>query len=186
MTDRSNLEGRRGVRTIAWKQPLTFAGNAWTSGPFNARPHRHVWHVACLTCHEVWVHDTQAAAEQQRDQHRAEHDAQPAVTPRELVKPRWTDEELEILHTHSIADTARLTGRTRAAVACKRMSVRYAGNPRGPNSRKTHCLRGHELTEENVYIRPSTGSRSCRTCRRQHKKNARAAKATRPTTGETT
>lgn len=31
----------------------------------------------------------------------------------------------------------------------------------------THCRRGHPLTEDNVYVTPSTGARICRTCRRR-------------------
>lgn len=34
---------------------------------------------------------------------------------------------------------------------------------------RTHCRRGHELTEENIYRRPN-GRRSCRTCRRSSKR----------------
>lgn len=30
---------------------------------------------------------------------------------------------------------------------------------------KQHCSRGHELNQENTYIRPSDGSRICRICR---------------------
>lgn len=33
-----------------------------------------------------------------------------------------------------------------------------------PNSLKTHCLRGHPLAGDNVYVIPSTGSRQCRAC----------------------
>ena len=29
----------------------------------------------------------------------------------------------------------------------------------------TRCHRGHELTEDNTYITPSTGKRSCKTCK---------------------
>jgi hypothetical protein len=35
---------------------------------------------------------------------------------------------------------------------------------------QTHCKRGHAFTEDNTYIIPSTGSRSCRTCGRMHGK----------------
>lgn len=34
------------------------------------------------------------------------------------------------------------------------------------NARKTHCMRGHPLWGENLYVIPSTGGRVCRTCRR--------------------
>lgn len=32
------------------------------------------------------------------------------------------------------------------------------------NARKTRCKREHQLTSENVYVIPSTGSRQCRQC----------------------
>lgn len=32
-------------------------------------------------------------------------------------------------------------------------------------ARKTHCLRGHEYSEENTYRNPNTNRRSCRACR---------------------
>jgi hypothetical protein len=35
-------------------------------------------------------------------------------------------------------------------------------------SRKTHCLRGHELSGDNLYIYP--GRRICRACSRMHQK----------------
>jgi hypothetical protein len=33
------------------------------------------------------------------------------------------------------------------------------------NAKKTHCVNGHEFSEENTYWRPS-GGRSCRDCKR--------------------
>lgn len=36
------------------------------------------------------------------------------------------------------------------------------------NAKKTHCVHGHEFTEENTYIRPD-GSRNCRICQREHR-----------------
>ena len=37
------------------------------------------------------------------------------------------------------------------------------GNSYGRN--KTHCVNGHEYTEENTYLNPKTGHRACQTCR---------------------
>jgi len=40
---------------------------------------------------------------------------------------------------------------------------------RTANGNKTHCLRGHEFTEENTYMKPS-GGRQCRACNRERSK----------------
>ena len=42
--------------------------------------------------------------------------------------------------------------------------------------RKTHCVRGHEYTEENSYINPQTGARKCRTCEKERFRNYRKKK----------
>lgn len=39
-----------------------------------------------------------------------------------------------------------------------------------PRQPKTHCKHGHEMTPENVYIRPSDGRRRCRICQREHRR----------------
>src|SRR5690606_18841648 len=38
---------------------------------------------------------------------------------------------------------------------------------------RTHCRRGHPLTDENTYVSP-TGARACRTCRRERNRRYRA------------
>lgn len=43
------------------------------------------------------------------------------------------------------------------------------------NAAKTHCLRGHPLSGDNLYVIPSTGSRNCRTCRKEQSR-ARCAR----------
>lgn len=42
------------------------------------------------------------------------------------------------------------------------------------NSRRTHCIRGHEFTEENTRYRPGSGHRTCITCMDMHRRNWRA------------
>lgn len=39
-------------------------------------------------------------------------------------------------------------------------------SPAARNAKKTHCKRGHRLTEENVYL--YKGGRTCKMCRRFH------------------
>lgn len=46
------------------------------------------------------------------------------------------------------------------------------GGVTGINARKTHCIRGHELNEENTYVRPN--GRGCRTCRSASRRKAAA------------
>ena len=40
------------------------------------------------------------------------------------------------------------------------------GRGRGQFQPRTHCVRGHELTGDNLYITPATGARACYTCKR--------------------
>lgn len=40
-----------------------------------------------------------------------------------------------------------------------------------PRKKMTHCLRGHELTPDNVYTNPSSGRRTCRICRIANEKS---------------
>ena len=40
-----------------------------------------------------------------------------------------------------------------------------------PNGQKTHCIHGHEFTEENTYAKP-LGGRQCRTCQSALQRNA--------------
>jgi hypothetical protein len=46
------------------------------------------------------------------------------------------------------------------------------------NARKTHCVRGHELTAGNTY-RPPDGTRKCRECERLHKRRNAAKRRAR-------
>lgn len=51
-------------------------------------------------------------------------------------------------------------------------------------SHRSHCKRGHERTEENIYIDPRNGARVCRACRNDSKREwarkQRAAAAPKP------
>lgn len=41
---------------------------------------------------------------------------------------------------------------------------------------KTHCIHGHELTPENIYIAPGTNRKNCRICRTEASRKRRARK----------
>lgn len=43
-----------------------------------------------------------------------------------------------------------------------------------PNGAKTHCKRGHPLDGANLYIAPSTGTRSCLICRKEASRRSKA------------
>jgi len=45
----------------------------------------------------------------------------------------------------------------------QRENIMRGTSPTAVNARKTHCIRGHEYTTENTYIR-SNGYRMCRAC----------------------
>lgn len=50
--------------------------------------------------------------------------------------------------------------------ATQRHNVMRGSSPWAINRRKTHCLNGHEYTEDTTYTHPD-GARSCRACRRK-------------------
>jgi hypothetical protein len=60
-------------------------------------------------------------------------------------------------------------------------AVTHAENCRRASERKTHCIRGHEYTEDNIYINRS-GRRSCRTCRNDARRRYYNTKYQRPPT----
>lgn len=53
-------------------------------------------------------------------------------------------------------------------VVTHKENVHRGVGPTAINAAKTHCKRGHEFTEANTYIIPSTGSRVCKVCRNEY------------------
>jgi hypothetical protein len=60
-------------------------------------------------------------------------------------------------------------------------AVDAAENTRRANPRRTHCLRGHEFTPENTYIKPNR-SQGCRACNNLLHRKYRARRLDRLTT----
>lgn len=52
---------------------------------------------------------------------------------------------------------------------CRWTSKQTQSLNRNPRTRPTHCIRGHELSEDNVYYY-SNGSRTCKICRDTYNK----------------
>jgi hypothetical protein len=50
-------------------------------------------------------------------------------------------------------------------VTCRENVLRGVGNA-ALNAMKTHCINGHPLSGDNLYIQPASGKRQCRTCQR--------------------
>jgi len=50
-----------------------------------------------------------------------------------------------------------------------------ADKGRAYGQQKTHCVHGHEYTEENTYVRPS-GRRQCKSCKRTTLQRSRSRK----------
>lgn len=64
-------------------------------------------------------------------------------------------------------------------VATARSNTLRSGNPAANFARATHCVNGHEFTEENTYWRP-TGGRTCKACRDERRKRYRPTAQRRP------
>jgi hypothetical protein len=63
------------------------------------------------------------------------------------------------------------------AVSCKENTRRSPISVASVNGRKTHCIRGHEFTEENTMIVPE--GRKCLTCRRNIVRKSQAKRRAR-------
>lgn len=56
-----------------------------------------------------------------------------------------------------------------------RENILRGESPTATNARKTHCIHGHEFTEENTYM--DRGRRMCRTCNRDKARALRLRRA---------
>lgn len=65
--------------------------------------------------------------------------------------------------------------RNRGCVNPKHLEPVTTENVRRGEAVKTHCIRGHELTDENVYVKKNDGQRRCRLCRNAWHRARRAS-----------
>lgn len=70
------------------------------------------------------------------------------------------------LHRDDNRDNNRLDNIYWGSMSDNQRDIIQNGNNYGIN--KTHCVNGHEYTDENTYRAPKTGARSCQTCRRKY------------------
>jgi group I intron endonuclease len=70
---------------------------------------------------------------------------------------------------HKDAVRIRMLGK-RLALGFKRPDVSTRLKTNNPQKRRIVCKNGHQLTDQNVYIRPDRNSRSCRLCNNERSK----------------
>lgn len=61
-----------------------------------------------------------------------------------------------------------------------RENIRRGESVMAQKARATHCLKGHPLSGDNVYILPKNNTRRCRKCNREFNRKRRARRAMLP------
>lgn len=74
---------------------------------------------------------------------------------------------------HVVCDNTSCVNVAHLALSTSRANTLRSTGPSAANARKTHCLRDHPLSGENLHIEPS-GRRICRTCKRAANRTDRA------------
>jgi len=78
---------------------------------------------------------------------------------------------------HDLEDPANIyvypSGKRKYCRACRNTQERSGVKKR--DKPRTHCTRGHTLTEDNIYIAPGDGKRQCRVCRKRRGDERQAA-----------
>ncbi|NED52837.1 HNH endonuclease, partial [Micromonospora aurantiaca] len=57
---------------------------------------------------------------------------------------------------------------THLEIVTNRINILRGETLQAANAAKTHCIRGHEFTPENTYVK--NGGRDCRTCARERQR----------------
>lgn len=98
-----------------------------------------------------------------------------AALPNPRAGQEYTPAEDEIVLRDdlSVIDKALKLGRSYSSVAGRLHGIR-TGRIKG--RKRSECAQGHEFTEENTYVAPASGWRTCRACNRARKLAAAAAR----------
>lgn len=62
-------------------------------------------------------------------------------------------------------------------VVTPKENVRRGTSPMSINARKTHCVNGHPLSGDNLYVRPTNDERVCRQCNAEKNRRYRKRRA---------
>lgn len=90
--------------------------------------------------------------------------------PNPAIAAAWADpEKSEIWRAAIVAGMAKMTEEARMQMRANQSESAKRDRAANPKPPKTHCLRGHEFTEENTYLNATTGARQCRECVRMRK-----------------
>jgi len=77
---------------------------------------------------------------------------------------------------HFVCETKHCVNPGHVRPVTPRENVLRSDGVTARNAAKTHCIRGHEFSEENTYRTPTTNDRQCRICQRETRRRYKARK----------
>lgn len=97
---------------------------------------------------------------------------------------RWVDSKERCRNGHLLSIAGTLEDFDDTCATCRKITqVRSKISRRKPASAprlvpplRNKCSKGHEYTQENTYITPSTGQRACKACRTFYRKRRQSAR----------